>query len=158
MDRVSSLFTRTESINVLDSWREHIASDTRAPPGHFRDPYPVPTWVLRPPYLASLTRILPESLPRTPERSPEPPLKAPSRTQGENAKRESSHSLRRSPIHPYLSTLHRGFSGGLDETDKATAPFSTSVSSPVKAEPPTQAGSSIKSEGPGKRLHDVYRP
>ncbi|KAI0254340.1 hypothetical protein BJV78DRAFT_1280344 [Lactifluus subvellereus] len=113
------------------SWREHIASDACAPLGHFRNPYPVPTWAVRPSYIASLTRPLPESLPRTPERSPEPPSKAPSRTQGEDVKRDPSHSLRE-----------------LDETDKTTAPFSTSVLGPVKAEPPSQADSSIKSEEP----------
>jgi hypothetical protein len=57
---------------LSDNWREHIALDASAPPGHFRDPYPAPTWTIRPSQLAALARPLPESVPRTPSPSPGP--------------------------------------------------------------------------------------
>jgi hypothetical protein len=57
----------------VDNWREYIASDVDVPPRHFRDPYPTPTWVFRPSHLSGLALTLPDSLPHTPESSPEPP-------------------------------------------------------------------------------------
>ena len=65
--------TRIESDNVVDNWREYIASNVDVPPHHFRDPYPIPTWAFRPSHLSSLALTLPDSLPHTPESSPEPP-------------------------------------------------------------------------------------
>src|SRR5260221_14105151 len=38
-------------ISPVDNWREHVPSDVDAPPDHFRNPYPTPTWVVRPSYL-----------------------------------------------------------------------------------------------------------
>ncbi|KAI9466798.1 hypothetical protein BJY52DRAFT_1182321 [Lactarius psammicola] len=52
------------------NWREHVALDAHAPPGHFGGPYPAPTWTIRPSQLAGLARPLPDSLPRTPPPSP----------------------------------------------------------------------------------------
>lgn len=55
------------------NWREYIASNVDVPPHHFRDPYPTPTWAFRPSHLFGLALTLPDSLPHTPESSPEPP-------------------------------------------------------------------------------------
>ncbi|KAN0127497.1 hypothetical protein V8E53_014709 [Lactarius tabidus] len=54
------------------NWREHIPLDASAPPGHFRNPYPAPTWTVRPSQLAALARHLPDFVPRTPSPSPGP--------------------------------------------------------------------------------------
>ncbi|KAI9507702.1 hypothetical protein F5148DRAFT_80433 [Russula earlei] len=69
------------------NWREHVGPDEDAPPGHFRNPYPSPTWTVRPSHLSGLVLALPGSVPRSPEPSPEPPSGGPSRARGE-VKRE----------------------------------------------------------------------
>jgi hypothetical protein len=104
-----SLFTTLiESIKlVVDNWREHVASDVDAPPGHFRNPYPVPTWAVRPSHLSSLARALPDSLPHTPRPSPSPlpspPSRTPTNAQREEAKQEPGYTSRRSPFRGSLS-------------------------------------------------------
>ncbi|KAI9448253.1 hypothetical protein H4582DRAFT_1899493 [Lactarius indigo] len=102
------------------NWREHVALDAAAPPGHFRNPYPAPTWAIRPSQLAGLAYSLPDSLPRTPP--PSPGASSNLTQQGDHVEREPG----------LLSRKH-------DETDMA------SVKPPsIKAEPT----SSIKFEEP----------
>ncbi|KAF8505553.1 hypothetical protein F5888DRAFT_1630391 [Russula emetica] len=73
------------------NWRESIASNVDVPPHHFRNPYPTPIWAFRPSHLSALALTLPDSLPRTPEPSPEPPG-APTHTRREDVKPEPSYS------------------------------------------------------------------
>lgn len=70
--RLSSMDALSSSVFFSDNWREHVPLDASAPPGHFRNPYPAPTWANRPSQLAGLARLLPSSLPRTPPPSPTP--------------------------------------------------------------------------------------
>ncbi|KAI0303183.1 hypothetical protein BC826DRAFT_1101306 [Russula brevipes] len=106
--------------HVVDNWREHVASDADVPPGHFRNPYPVPTWAVRPSHLSSLARALPDSLPHTPRPSPEPPSRTPTNAnaQREDAKQEPGY------------TSH--------DTNNATAEPSSSAQGRVKVEPFSQ--------------------
>lgn len=86
----ANLPTRVEPANVVDNWREHIASDVDVPPHHFRTPYPTPTWTFVPSHVSALASPLPDYLPRTPEPSPEPPAGAP-----EDVKPGPSYSSRK---------------------------------------------------------------
>ena len=97
--RGSRQSTRIESANVVDNWREYIASDLDETPHLFQNPYPVPTWTVRPSYLSGLALTLPASLPRTPSPSPEPPSGAPSHIQREDVKQEPSYSSCMSRVH-----------------------------------------------------------
>ncbi|KAH9007040.1 hypothetical protein EDB86DRAFT_42655 [Lactarius hatsudake] len=108
------------------NWREHVALDAAAPPGHFRNPYPAPTWASRPSQLAGLVHSLPDSLPRTPPPSPG------ANSNGDNVERK-----------PDL------FSRKHDETDKASVkpPF-------VKVEPTSSIKSEEPAYEPGQALRD----
>jgi len=97
------------------NWREYIASDLDETPHLFRNPYPVPTWTVRPSYISGLVLTLPGSLPRTPSPSPEPPSGASRHIQREDVKQEPSYSSSKVP----------------------------SGSGSVKVEPSRQTGSSI---------------
>ncbi|KAH9978008.1 hypothetical protein BGW80DRAFT_788517 [Lactifluus volemus] len=114
------------------NWREYVPSDASAPPGLFRDPCPAPTWIARPPYLANLAHHLPESLPRTPKRSPEPFYQASSHARGENVKQEQNYSLH------------------------ATAPSSDFVPGPVKVEPYGRTSVQSQQTGKGHLQRTVY--
>ena len=73
--RFSSIDAFQIESQLPDNWREHIALDEPSPRGHFRDPYPAPTWTIRPSELAALAYPLPVTVPRTP-----PPSAGPSST------------------------------------------------------------------------------
>ncbi|KAH8999329.1 hypothetical protein EDB92DRAFT_954207 [Lactarius akahatsu] len=111
------------------NWREHVALDAAAPPGHFRNPYPAPTWASRPSQLAGLVHSLPDSLPRTPPPSP---------GANSNLTQRGEHVERKLGL----------FSREHDETNK------TSVKPPfVKVEPTA----SIKSEEPAYEPDQALR-
>lgn len=112
------------------NWREYIATEVDVPPHHFRNPYPTPTWAFRPSNISGLALTLPDSLPHTPEPSPEPPSGAPD---SEEVKPEPSYS----------------------SSSKVTSSGSRSV----KAEPSSQTNSSItpgepSAHGPHQALRD----
>jgi hypothetical protein len=130
---------RMESANVVDNWREYIASDVDVPPRHFRDPYPTPTWALRPSHLFDLALTLPDSLPRTPEPSPEPPSGV-----AEDVKPEPSYSCKSHMFHS-SSLLPRDHM-----TDNTTAKVTSSGSYSVKVEPSSLSNSSITAGEPCK--------
>lgn len=118
------------------NWREHVALDATAPPGHFRDPYPAPTWTNRPSQLAGLVRPLPDSLPRTPSPPPSPvpvPLSATLNPDQQGDVERGEPGL---------------FSRKRDETDKAAVKSPFSAPDSVKLEPSGHPTPSIKSEGP----------
>ena len=97
-----------ELINApVDNWREHVPSEMDAPPDHFRNPYLTPTWVVRPSYLSGLTLSLPDTLPRSPKGSPEPPSEAPGYTRRE-AKPEPGRSFRMCCVYCSQYTPSRG--------------------------------------------------
>ena len=99
-----------ESINAsVDNWREHVPSDVDAPPpDHFRNPYPTPTWVVRPSYLSDLTLSLPGTLPRSPRCSPEPLEGTRGYTRREGAKPEPDRSFRMCCVYCPQYTPSRG--------------------------------------------------
>lgn len=98
-----------ESVNTpVDNWREHVPSEADAPPYHFRNPYPTPTWVVRPSYLSDLTLALPDTLPRSPNRSPEPPPEARGHTRRDEAKPKPGGSFRMCRVYCSQYTPIRG--------------------------------------------------
>ncbi|KAF8268279.1 hypothetical protein EI94DRAFT_1728195 [Lactarius quietus] len=117
-------------------WREHIALDAPVPPGHFRDPYPAPTWTFRPPLLASLALPLPNSVPRSRPPSPGPSSATLNPTQQGNVERE-----------PNLYSRKR------DEPDKVK-----STPGSVKVEPSSgHPTASVKSEEPAYEPDQALR-
>jgi hypothetical protein len=85
-------------------------------PDHFRNPYPTPTCVVRPSYLPGWTLVLPDTLPRSPKRSPEPLSlsEALGHTRREEAKPEPkspSTRVKVEPFGPTDSSITRGEPG-----------------------------------------------
>ncbi|KAI0307375.1 hypothetical protein B0F90DRAFT_1665589 [Multifurca ochricompacta] len=100
------------------NWREYIGSDVHVPPGYFRDPYPVPTWAVRPPQLVGLVHSLPGSLPRTPSPEPLP-----------ETSNHSQKDVKMEPNHSFYKTYN-------------------AVPDPAKVDYPNHPDSSIKYEAP----------
>jgi hypothetical protein len=100
-----------KSANVVDNWREYIASDVDVPPHHFRNPYPTPTWAFRPSHLSGLALTLPNSLPRTPEPSPEPSSGAVSHARREDVKPESNYSSCKCHVSLFTIAVQRPHDG-----------------------------------------------
>ncbi|KAI0284987.1 hypothetical protein BGY98DRAFT_946555 [Russula aff. rugulosa BPL654] len=117
------------------NWREYIASDVDVPPHLFRNPYPAPTWTFRQSHICDLALKLPDTLPRTPEPSPEPPS---------GARGHDVHA-RREDLKP--------------EPSNSSAKVTSSGSYNVKIEPSGQTNSSItpgepSAYGPSRALRD----
>ncbi len=146
---ISLIPTRNSGLSntPADSWREHIPAEVDTPPDHFRNPYPAPTWAVRPSYLSGLTLALPNSVPRSPKGSPEPPSEAPNHTRREEVKPGSSRSFCRFPV-PY--TPHADTVRLLDHTAN-TASESKSPSH-VKVDHSNPTDPSITPGEPGKDL------
>ena len=106
--------TRIESVNVVDNWREYIASDVDVPPHLFRNPYPAPTWTFRQSHICDLALKLPDTLPRTPEPSPEPPSGARGHdvhARREDLKPEPSNSSGKCHVSLFTITVQRPHDG-----------------------------------------------